>query len=232
MSDSREDLTLSSSTDSLGHALKKGRNVKQLSLSCATKLAVQTAPTPLQSEEPKDAGHLGDLPAIKDAYPEPVKILPFVFLGNYVNATDRNVLVRFSIRYILNVASECENKFSNDPSFRYMNLGLEHASSNIIDLLDSTFEFIESAVRNQTGVLVHCNLGVSRSAAITVAYVMKSLHWPFNKAYEFVKDLSPVVCPNLTLVSQLTEYEAHLFNNVGAQGSTLRTSESFEDKDF
>ena len=42
-------------------------------------------------------------------------------------------------------------------------------------------------------MLVHCQGGVSRSAAITIAYLMYHMKLPLKDAYKFVKDKRPLL---------------------------------------
>jgi len=43
---------------------------------------------------------------------------------------------------------------------------------------------------------VHCAAGVSRSASIVIAYLMKINHWTFENAYSFVKSKRKIIDPN------------------------------------
>lgn len=45
-------------------------------------------------------------------------------------------------------------------------------------------------------VLVHCAAGVSRSATLVIAYLMKRKGMPFLEAYSFVKERRPIIRPN------------------------------------
>lgn len=40
---------------------------------------------------------------------------------------------------------------------------------------------------------MHCFMGMSRSAAIVVAYVMRYKQWPLKKAYKYVKSKRAIV---------------------------------------
>lgn len=55
-------------------------------------------------------------------------------------------------------------------------------------------------------VLVHCQQGVSRSASLVVAYIMKARSMNVNEAYAFVKEKSPWIGPNMSLIYQLCEW--------------------------
>ncbi|KAJ1886824.1 hypothetical protein LPJ71_008926, partial [Coemansia sp. S17] len=68
------------------------------------------------------------------------------------------------------------------------------------------FAFIDSARTRHQGVLVHCQLGVSRSASLVIAYVMRTMAMAFGPAYEYVRLRAPCISPNLSLIAQLSEY--------------------------
>jgi hypothetical protein len=59
-------------------------------------------------------------------------------------------------------------------------------------------------------VLVHCHAGVSRSATVCMAYVMKTLNYDLRSAYDFVKSKRSCVSPNLHFMGQLLEFEKRL----------------------
>jgi len=56
-------------------------------------------------------------------------------------------------------------------------------------------------------MLVHCIQGISRSASVVIAYVMRSQHWSLRKAYEFVHQKRSIVKPIRPFLLQLQRYE-------------------------
>ncbi|EPY87337.1 protein phosphatase Slingshot 1-like protein [Camelus ferus] len=64
--------------------------------------------------------------------------------------------------------------------------------------------------RNRSKCLVHCKMGVSRSASTVIAYAMKEFGWPLEKAYNYVKEKRSVTRPNAGFMRQLSEYEGIL----------------------
>lgn len=59
---------------------------------------------------------------------------------------------------------------------------------------------------------MHCHAGVSRSATVCMAYIMKALDYDLRSAYDFVKSKRPCVSPNLHFMGQLLEFEKRLGN--------------------
>lgn len=68
-------------------------------------------------------------------------------------------------------------------------------------------------------ILVHCQCGVSRSASLLVAYVMRLNGWGVHQAYAWVKDKSPGISPNMSLIYQLVEW-ASIVENIEKQNGS------------
>lgn len=58
--------------------------------------------------------------------------------------------------------------------------------------------------------LVHCKMGISRSAATVIAYAMKEYGWDLDKAFDYVKERRTVTKPNPSFMRQLEEYQGIL----------------------
>lgn len=56
-------------------------------------------------------------------------------------------------------------------------------------------------------MFVHCHAGISRSATVCIAYVMKHLQKDLTNAYDFVKQKRPCISPNLHFMGQLLEFQ-------------------------
>jgi len=81
--------------------------------------------------------------------------------------------------------------------------------------------------REQGGkVLVHCRVGVSRSATVTIAYVMQYLGISLVEAYLIVRSrrLSVLIQPNMRLLYNLCGWEVKLAHDRAAgDAERLRT---------
>ena len=58
--------------------------------------------------------------------------------------------------------------------------------------------------------LVHCKMGVSRSASTVIAYAMKEYGWDLEQAFDHVKQCRAVTKPNPSFMKQLEEYQGIL----------------------
>ncbi|KAH7032217.1 dual specificity phosphatase, partial [Linnemannia elongata] len=98
-------------------------------------------------------------------------------------------------------------------AIHYKSLSWTHHQRNLRSEFPQAFDYIEEAKTRGGKVLVHCQLGVSRSASLVIAYVMKTLHMGLTDAYELVKARSAVISPNMSLMYQLSEFEKSLNTN-------------------
>lgn len=79
-------------------------------------------------------------------------------------------------------------------------------TENLLDRLEACLEFIDKA-REQGTILVHCMAGVSRSASVIVAYLMKIENLSVKDALSSLREASSKVCPNKGFMEQLQMFE-------------------------
>lgn len=141
-------------------------------------------------------------------------ILPFLFLGNERDAQDLDLLLRLNIGYVVNVTTHLP-LYHQTSGLRYKRLpATDNSKQNLRQYFEEVFEFIEEAYQSGQGVLVHCQAGVSRSATIVIAYLMKHTLMTMTDAYKYVRSRRPVVSPNLNFMGQLLEFERDLNSGV------------------
>ena len=88
-------------------------------------------------------------------------------------------------------------------------------------LFPEFFEFVTSA--GQGRVLVHCEVGVSRSATLVTAHLMKTDRIRFYEAYHQVRTRRAQVLPNVGFASQLQRFERTLIPEPRSDGYTSLT---------
>ncbi|XP_062051734.1 protein phosphatase Slingshot homolog 3 [Lepus europaeus] len=137
------------------------------------------------------------------------RIFPHLYLGSEWNAANLEELQRNRVSHILNMAREIDNFYPE--RFTYHNVRLwDEESAQLLPHWKETHRFIEGARAQGTRVLVHCKMGVSRSAATVVAYAMKQYSWSLEQALRHVQELRPVVRPNPGFLRQLQTYQGIL----------------------
>ncbi|KAK5800198.1 hypothetical protein VI817_002410 [Penicillium citrinum] len=103
------------------------------------------------------------------------------------------------------------------PTPEYLHVNWDH-NSEILDDLLPLCELIDDNIDRGKKVLVHCQLGASRSASLVIAYgIYKNRHMDFNSMYEQVKGRSEWVGPNMSLIYQLTDFRSRLLRGASSK---------------
>lgn len=95
--------------------------------------------------------------------------------------------------------------------FDYCNVRVyDDEKTNLLKHWDNTFRYISRVKNDGSKVLVHCKMGVSRSASVVIAYAMKAYDWTFNEALDHVKTQRNCIKPNKNFLTQLETYQGML----------------------
>ncbi|XP_049447361.1 protein phosphatase Slingshot homolog 2b isoform X2 [Epinephelus fuscoguttatus] len=139
----------------------------------------------------------------------PTEIFDHVFLGSEWNASNLEELQKSGVQYILNVTREIDNFFPG--VFEYHNIRVyDEEATDLLAYWNDTYKFITRAKKAGSKCLVHCKMGISRSAATVIAYAMKEFGWDLKKAFDYVKERRAVTKPNPSFMRQLEEYQGIL----------------------
>ncbi|XP_072977789.1 protein-tyrosine-phosphatase IBR5 [Typha angustifolia] len=154
------------------------------------------------------------------AFPSEI-LKDFLYLGSYDNASRSELLKTMGISHILNTVPACQNLYKN--SFTYHCL-----QDDKVLQFDDAIQFLEQCEKDKARVLVHCMSGKSRSAAIVVAFLMKSKGWHLAQSFQWVKEHRPQIELSSAVQQQLLEFEQHMLGSNGATPIQAFTqSESF-----
>ncbi|KAI9886141.1 MAG: hypothetical protein M1823_002044 [Watsoniomyces obsoletus] len=142
----------------------------------------------------------------------PSRILPYLYLGNLGHANNPGLLQAMGIGQVLSVGelvawTEAERKEWNGET-----LMVDGVQDNGIDPLMGEFgrclAFIEQGKARGTATLVHCRVGVSRSATICIAEVMKHLGLSLPRAcFVRARRLNVIIQPHLRFSYELLQWE-------------------------
>ncbi|TNM85150.1 hypothetical protein fugu_009328 [Takifugu bimaculatus] len=139
----------------------------------------------------------------------PTEIFEHVFLGSEWNASNLEELQSSGVQYILNVTREIDNFFPG--VFEYHNIRVyDEEATDLLAYWNDTYKYISRAKKAGSKCLVHCKMGISRSAATVIAYAMKEYGWDLDKAFDYVKERRTVTKPNPSFMRQLEEYQGIL----------------------
>ena len=134
-------------------------------------------------------------------------IIEGLYLGSAQDANNLAFLQSNRITSILIVARELVEFQAS--GFTYLKIPAhDHPSFSLKTYFEEMNSFIESGL-SRGGVLVHCMLGISRSATAVIAYLMASRGWTPNRALQFVRSRRKVE-PNDGFLQQLAAFHREL----------------------
>ncbi|KAI4550170.1 hypothetical protein MJT46_018896 [Ovis ammon polii x Ovis aries] len=149
------------------------------------------------------------------------EVWPNLFLGDAYAARDKNKLTQLGITHVVNVAA---GKFQVDTGAKfYRGMPLEYygieADDNPFFDLSVYFlpvaRYIRSALSVPQGrVLVHCAMGVSRSATVVLAFLMICENMTLVEAIQTVQARRDI-CPNSGFLRQLQVLDNRLGRETG-----------------
>ncbi|KAJ8934637.1 hypothetical protein NQ314_013236 [Rhamnusium bicolor] len=130
-----------------------------------------------------------------------------LFLGGLAAAKDLATLHKYKITHIITIDT-CPLPRNilelKHITTKYIQLS-DQPREDLLSYFDETDIFIKEGL-SKGAVLVHCYFGVSRSATVIFAYIMKKYDISYHEAFERVKAKRGIVFPNQGFVSQLKLY--------------------------
>jgi protein-tyrosine phosphatase len=147
------------------------------------------------------------------------QITPNLYISTLQAARNPRILNNFGITHVLtllpsSVAIVIPGSSSSFPGNRRPGARVHHRipltdseAEDLLGILPEAVEWISVAVNAGGVVLVHCSMGVSRSASVVVAWLMSWEGWTRDEALAFVKEKRRAAEPNLGFWQQLGDWE-------------------------
>ncbi|CAH2274660.1 dual specificity phosphatase 26 [Pelobates cultripes] len=144
------------------------------------------------------------------------EVWPRLYLGGQEIAANKGELLKKCITHVLNAS---HSRWRGGEDYKGMNIsymGIEAQDSPTFDMSVYFYpaaDFINNALREKGGkILVHCAVGVSRSATLVLAYLMIHQHMNLVEAITTVKDRRGII-PNRGFLRQLINLDNTLMRN-------------------
>ncbi len=132
-----------------------------------------------------------------------------IYIGDHNAAANLGILRSRGITHIINCAAEIRN-YHESRGVKYFNLGLLDSDDPIIPVVTKAYNYIKrESGEGPIVVLIHCHMGMSRSASMVIYYLMKETDLSFGDALKFLKKRRPIVNPNASYRLQFLNYFGH-----------------------
>mgnify|MGYP001810245761 CR=1 FL=1 len=124
--------------------------------------------------------------------------LPGHFMGAKLENSDASCL-----------SLACLSRPVGEFKFQYLRIPVaDSLDENITPYLQTAIDFIEEGIqKDNCATLVNCHGGISRSASVVIAYVMKTQGLDYDAAFQFVKAQRRAIRPNSSFEEQLRACE-------------------------
>eukprot|EP00667_Euglena_gracilis_P005994 EG_transcript_6029 len=152
----------------------------------------------------------------------PSRVLAHLYLGSAQNAAVWRQLKAFNITHVLVVGTECKAYFPGHFKYLHFDVCDRDDDTRIRDAFEPAVAFIEEARHANSAVLVHCFCGISRSAAVVLAYLIQAQGLPLGEALAFLQAQRPRVCPNDGFMRCLAAFDAEQQHRRPLGGPWLR----------
>lgn len=143
----------------------------------------------------------------------PSTIIPRLLLGNEAASKDSSRLASEQVTHILNATSTLPNHFENTGMIQYLRIPVEDSlAADLGSHLDKAVDWMAAVLSDPFApgaVLVHCQQGISRSATLVIAFLMRERGMPLASAVRFVHQRR-WIRPNEAFIKQLGVYEQQL----------------------
>lgn len=123
----------------------------------------------------------------------PVAIIENLYLGDRSSAKNLAALQSLGITYVVNCTESrseggVHNFFEGKSHIEYLRLPVQDTDlADIAQYFEPSAEFIDKARSQGYSVLVHCQMGVSRSPTIVMAYLLSRMSMPLMQAYVLIR---------------------------------------------
>ncbi|KAI0280849.1 protein-tyrosine phosphatase-like protein [Russula aff. rugulosa BPL654] len=140
------------------------------------------------------------------------EVLPRLYLSDLYIARDEAQLTSLGITHVVSVIERAPT-LPHTQSLRTLHIPLsDNADQDILTHLPVTTSFISNALAEDPNsrVLVHCLMGISRSATVVCAYLIATMRMTPDDALAAVREKRGFVSPNIGFLRQLEEYAIRL----------------------
>lgn len=141
------------------------------------------------------------------------KVVDGLYIGDFASACNLEKLQQLGITHVVTVLSGVSEMYPNHLIYKTLDIcDRDWDSHRIYESFDMTNTFIKKAINDGGRVYVHCMCGVSRSATIVAAYLIKEYNMDSVSAVAFIKERRACINPIPAFRKKLKNYVS--YNNL------------------
>ncbi len=133
------------------------------------------------------------------------QVVDNLYIGDFASACNREELKKMGFTHIVTAIMGVDAMFPTDFNYKTVNV-CDHTQASIHTYFDESADFIHQALQDGGRVYVHCMCGISRSATLICAYLIKYLNYTDETAIELLKQARNITNPNEGFRQQLKVY--------------------------
>jgi protein-tyrosine phosphatase len=136
------------------------------------------------------------------------QITAHLFLGSQYNLQGLKKLKALGVTAIVNMRMHNTYEEAVYEGIKYLHLPTVDNTAPPMDVLIKGAEFIDTEIKNNGIVYVHCRQGLGRGPTMAIAYLIK-FGLTFDDAYAMVKKVRVFINPMASQVKRLRELEVY-----------------------
>ena len=140
-------------------------------------------------------------------YNKAQEIIQGLYLGPHQSSVDHKWLEEMDIKYNINLDKRDHLVITSDTCIDRFFIDIEDSKTcDIMSHFDKCNNYIDNVFESKGKVLVNCHAGISRSATIVAAYLIKKNKISPDEALKIIQEKRLCVLPNVGFLKQLDQY--------------------------
>ena len=153
-------------------------------------------------------------------------MLPRIFIGG-AGDTDLNDLKNSNIESVLTIMDIDITEKSPDVSYNWFKL-YDMPKADMKAVFPKAIPIISEAV-SQGNILVHCQVGMSRSVTVVISYMVVVLGFTVEESLRIIRERRPWACPNNGFMDQLKDLQKDVLDGKWEDSCFINTAQFHHD---
>lgn len=154
------------------------------------------------------------------------EVLPRLFIGGEPD-TEINDLKCNKIETVLTIMNVDLTEKSSDVSYYWFKL-YDMPKAEMKKIVPEAIKLISDAIL-LGNILVHCQVGMSRSVSIVISYMVIVLGFTVDQSLKVIRERRPWACPNNGFMDQLMELQQEVLDGKWKDNSYIQTAQFHHD---